>query len=232
VADGDAVIAVPSDRSGGGVSGGGTQLAGQTVLVIGGSSGIGLATARRAHENGAKVILTGRDPERVQRAGLELHGSIAAFDATDFERLGAFFDGLPTSIDHVLLTGPAPCAMTVAQFTVAEGRRELETHLLLPLQVAHEAARVLRPRGTLLFTACTDGRQTTAGRALTSAITAALSAMTKNLAPELAPIRVNVIAPGYIDPADVAALAIHLMTNTAVTGATFDVDGGHQFIER
>ena len=68
--------------------GGESQLAGQTLLVIGGSSGIGLETARRARAEGAEVILTARDPERVHRAGLELGASIAAFDATDFDRLG------------------------------------------------------------------------------------------------------------------------------------------------
>jgi len=208
------------------------QLVGQTVLVIGGSSGIGLETARRAHEEGATAVLTGRDPERVQRAGLEVEGSIAAFDATDFRRLVAFFDRLPTPIDHVLLTGPAQCDMPVAQFTVEEGRRQLEAHLLLPLHVAHEVARVVRPGGSLLFTSCTDGRRAAAGRALTSAITAGLSAMAKSLASELAPIRVNVLAAGVIPPTDVAALAIHLMTNTAITGATFDIDGGQQISAR
>ena len=84
------------------------QLAGQTLVVIGGSSGIGFETARRAHEEGAKVIITARDPERVQRAGLGLDGSIAAFDATDFDRLGRFFAALPTPIDHVLVSGPGP----------------------------------------------------------------------------------------------------------------------------
>ena len=69
------------------MSGRDRQLVGQTLLVIGGSSGIGLETARRAHDDGAKVIITARDPERVQRAGLEIEGSIAAFDATDFHRL-------------------------------------------------------------------------------------------------------------------------------------------------
>ena len=63
------------------------QLAGQTVLAIGGSAGIGLETARRASEQGADVIITARDPERLHRAGLELGASIAAFDATDFDRL-------------------------------------------------------------------------------------------------------------------------------------------------
>ena len=56
--------------------------------------------------------------------------------------------------------------------------------------------------------------------------------MTGNLALELAPIRVNLLAAGFVDPAGVAALAVHLMTNTAVTGATFDIDGGQQLVER
>ena len=77
------------------------QLAGQTLVVIGGSSGIGLETARRAREEGAHVILTARDPDRLHRAGLELEASVAAFDATDFDRLEKFFHELPTPIDHV-----------------------------------------------------------------------------------------------------------------------------------
>src|SRR5207302_1736692 len=134
------------------------ELLGQTVVVIGGSAGIGFETARRAREEGADVILTARDPDRVQRAGHELGASLAFI----------------------------------------------------------------------------------------SALTAALPALTKNLALELAPIRVNLIAAGFVDtplsaallgdqldarreqlrttlpirrvvgPADIAALAVHLMTNTAV----------------
>ena len=85
------------------------ELAGQTVVVIGGSSGIGLETARRARTEGADVILTARDPDRLRRAASELGArSTAAFDATDFERLGRFFDDLPRPIDHVLVTGPGP----------------------------------------------------------------------------------------------------------------------------
>jgi NAD(P)-dependent dehydrogenase (short-subunit alcohol dehydrogenase family) len=237
------------------------QLAGQTVLVIGGSSGIGFETARLAYEEGAKVIITARDPGRVQRAGLEVDGSIGAFDATDFDRLGRFFDALLTPIDHVLVTGPAPHDVPLAEFDVDEARRDLEAHLLLPLQVARQAANKLRSRGTLLFTGCTDGRHAIAGPAFISAITAALSAMAQSLASELAPIRVNVIAAGFVDTpgsavtlgdrlsmrrdqlaatlpirrvvgaADIAALAVHLMTNTAITGGTFEIDGGQQLVE-
>jgi NAD(P)-dependent dehydrogenase (short-subunit alcohol dehydrogenase family) len=237
------------------------QLAGQTVVVIGGSSGIGLETARRARAEGADVILTARDPDRLHRVGLELGASIAAFDATDFERLGRFFDELPAPIDHVLVTGPGPYYAPLAQFDVEAARRDVDAHLLLPLQVARHAASKVRPGGTLLFMGGTGGRRVAVGLAFISALTAAHPAITKNLALELAPIRVNLIAAGFVDtplsaailgdqlemrreqlrttlpirrvvvPADIAALAVHLMTNTAITGATFDIDGGQQLVE-
>jgi NAD(P)-dependent dehydrogenase (short-subunit alcohol dehydrogenase family) len=237
------------------------QLAGQTVLVIGGSSGIGLETARRAHAEGASVIITARDPERVLRAGLELEASIAAFDATDFDRLGMFFAGVATQIDHVLVTVPGRHSVALAEFDVDDARRELDAHLVLPLQVAREAAGKVRPGGTLVFTGCIDGGHAQKESAFVSALTAALSAVTKSLAYELAPIRVNLLAAGFVDTplaaeilgdridvrreelrttlpirrvigaGDIAALAIHLMTNTAVTGATFDIDGGQRLIE-
>ena len=237
------------------------QLAGQTLLVIGGSSGIGLETARRARDEGARVILTARDPERVHRVGLELGAAIAAFDATDFDRLGRFFDELPSPTDHVVLTGPGPHDASLTGFDVDVIRRELDAHLVLPLQVAREGADRVRPGGTLLFIGCIDGGHAEAGPAFMSAFTAALSVITKHLAQELAPIRVNLIAAGFVDtplPAailgdrldarrdrlrrilpirrvvgsgDIAALAVHLMTNTAITGATFDIDGGQRLVE-
>jgi NAD(P)-dependent dehydrogenase (short-subunit alcohol dehydrogenase family) len=237
------------------------ELLGQTVVVIGGSAGIGFETARRARAEGAKLILTGRNPERLQRAASELGASTVAFDATDFERLGRFFDELRTPIDHVLVTGPGPYYAPLAEFDAEKARRDVDAHILLPLEVARNAAGKIRPGGTLLFMGGTGGRRTAAGFALISALTAALPAITKNLAFEIAPIRVNLIAAGFVDtplsaailgeqldtrreqlrmtlpirrvvgPADVAALAVHLMTNTAVTGATFDIDGGQQLVE-
>jgi NAD(P)-dependent dehydrogenase (short-subunit alcohol dehydrogenase family) len=233
----------------------------QTVLVIGGSAGIGLATARRARAEGAALILTARDPERLHRAGRELGASIAAFDATDFDRLANFFDRLPGLIDHVLVTGPGPYYAPLAEFDLEAARRDVDAHLLLPLQVARVAADRVRPTGTLLFMGGTGGHRAAPGLSLISALSASLPAMTKNLALELAPIRVNLIAAGFVDtslsanllgdqldarrehlratlpirrvvcPSDIAALAVHLMTNTAVTGATFDIDGGQQLVE-
>ena len=237
-------------------------LLGQTVVVIGGSAGIGLETARRARAEGAKLILAARNPERLEHASRELGTlSTAAFDATNFDRLKTFFDQLPTPIDHVLVTGPGPYYSPLAELDFEKARRDVETHLLLPLHVARNAVGKVRPGGTLLFMGGTGGRRVAKGYALISSLTAAFPALTKNLALELAPIRVNLIAAGFVDtplsasllgdqldarreqlratlpirrvvgPADIAALAVHLMTNTALTGATYDIDGGQQLVE-
>src|SRR6185437_6431009 len=108
------------------------DLRGQIVLVIGGSSSIGLETARLARAQGADIILTARDPDRLQRAGLELGASIAAFDATDFGRLGRFFDALPAPIDHLLVTGPGPHYVPPTGFDLDAARRDIDARLLLP----------------------------------------------------------------------------------------------------
>src|SRR6058998_2761646 len=87
----------------------GPELLGQTVVVIGGSAGIGLETVRRACAEGANLILTGRNPERLQRAASELDAlSTAAFDATDPAPLERFFRDLPTTIDHVMVIAGRP----------------------------------------------------------------------------------------------------------------------------
>jgi NADP-dependent 3-hydroxy acid dehydrogenase YdfG len=85
------------------------ELRGQTVVVIGGSAGIGFETARRARAEGAEVIITGRDPTKLQRAGREL-GALrtAAFDATDAALLERFFRDLPRPIDHIMVTAGKP----------------------------------------------------------------------------------------------------------------------------
>ena len=234
-------------------------LPGQTVVVIGGSSGIGLETARRARAEGADVVLAGRNPERLQRAALELGArSTAAFDASDPAALERFFQDLPEPIDHVMVTAGGQYYARLADMDFTQARRALDGHLWLTLHVARNAAGKMRPGGTLLFMTGTGARHPGIGLTIAAIEAAALPAITANLALELAPVRVNLIAAGFVDtplsasllgdgldqrrdqlratlpigrvvgPADVAALAVHLMTNTALTGATYDVDGGEQ----
>jgi NAD(P)-dependent dehydrogenase (short-subunit alcohol dehydrogenase family) len=239
----------------------GSALLGQTVVVIGGSAGIGLETARAARGEGAEVILTGRNPERLERAARELGAlSSAAFDAADPDRLARFFRDIPTPIDHIMVAAGGSYYARLADIGIAQARRAVDEHLWLAIHVAREAAGRMRPGGTLLFISGTHARRPGLGLAIVSALNAALPALTANLALELAPARVNLIAAGFVDTPlsaallgdqldqrreelratlpigrvvgadDVAALAVHLMTNTALTGATYDVDGGQQLV--
>jgi NAD(P)-dependent dehydrogenase (short-subunit alcohol dehydrogenase family) len=237
------------------------ELLGQTVVVIGGSAGIGLETARRARSEGADVILTGRNPERLERAARDVDArSTAVFDANDAAALKRFFDGLPDRIDHVLVTAGGPHYVPLLEMTRDQVHQALGEHVVVGLEVARNAAGKMRPGGSLLLMGGTGGRRISRDLGIVSAATAVLPPFTAALALELAPVRVNLIAAGFVDtplsasllgdgldarreelraklpigrvvgPADVAALAVHLMTNTALTGATYDIDGGQQFV--
>ena len=236
-------------------------LQGQTVVVIGGSAGIGLETARLARSEGADVVITGRDPDRLKQAAGEVGAlSTAAFDATDPVRLEGFLADLPGPIDQVLVTAGGPYYGLLADLDLDDARRHIGNELTLPLHVARAAVGKVNPGGTLLFVGGTGARRPAPGLAVTSAMSVALPALIAGMALEISPIRVNLIAPGFVDtplsarllgddlekrrqqlrdllpigrvvgPQDVAALAVHLMTNTALNGATYDVDGGQQFV--
>jgi NAD(P)-dependent dehydrogenase (short-subunit alcohol dehydrogenase family) len=237
------------------------QLPGQTVVVIGGSSGMGFETALRARAEGADVIIAGRNPDRLQRAATELGArDSAVVDAADPASLDRFFDGLPSTIDHVMSTAGGPYYAPLADLDHTRAVREFDQHLWLAIGVAKHAVGRVRPGGTLLFMAGTGARQAALGQALSAVGTAALPALVANLALEIAPVRVNLIAAGFVDtplsasllgddlekrrqqlratlpigrvvgPADIAALAVHIMINTALTGATYDIDGGQQLL--
>jgi NAD(P)-dependent dehydrogenase (short-subunit alcohol dehydrogenase family) len=235
-------------------------LDGQLVLVLGGSSGIGLETARGARAQGAAVILTGRNEQRLAEAGADVGAqSTAAFDINDPAALGGFFDGLSGPVDHVMVTAGRPHYAQLADMTPQEVRDALSEHDAVALEVARHVPAHVRPGGSVILMSGTGGRSPRAG-SIVSAVTVATPALTAGLALELAPVRVNAIAPGFVDtslsasllggdlerrrdelrrtlpigrvvgPQDVAALAVHLMINTALTGATYDIDGGQQLL--
>jgi NAD(P)-dependent dehydrogenase (short-subunit alcohol dehydrogenase family) len=236
-------------------------LLGQTVVVIGGSAGIGLETARRARAEGGTVVLAARDSARLGLAASELEvDRTAAFDAGDPDALQHFFGSLSAPIDHVMVTAGAPHYAPPFDMAPEDARRGLTEHLMLALNIARCAATKVRPLGSLTFMGGTGGRRPRRGFAIVSTATVALPTLIANLALEVAPIRVNLIAAGFVDTplsarllggeldrrreelrttnptrrvvtaCDVASLAIHIMTNNALTGATFDIDGGQQLV--
>jgi NAD(P)-dependent dehydrogenase (short-subunit alcohol dehydrogenase family) len=239
------------------------ELAGQTVVLIGGSAGIGLETARRARAEGAKVVLTGRDPDRLRQAAAEVGAErTAAFDATDATAVQKFFQELPAPIDHVLVTAGGPTYGPLLEMGADQVREAVGGHIVVGLDVARSAAAKMRPGGTLVLMGGTGGRRVGPGLGIAPAATDALPPFVAALALEIAPVRVNLIAAGFVDTplsasllgdhieerrqelrdtlpigrvvtaVDVAKLAVHLMSNTAVTGATYDIDGGQQFVWR
>jgi NAD(P)-dependent dehydrogenase (short-subunit alcohol dehydrogenase family) len=236
------------------------NLSGSTVVIIGGTSGIGLETARQAHAADAKLIVTGRDRGRLDAARDELGASTTVLDLGDPVGLHRFFTELPAPVDHVLVTGGGPVYAPIVEMDLDQARSVLDEHLLGSLRIARECATRVRPGGSLTLLTGTHARRAGEGLVLAAISAAAVPAITANAALELAPVRVNAIAAGFVDtplsarllgdeidhrrehlratlpirrvvgPADVAALALHLMTNTALTGATYDVDGGQQLI--
>jgi NAD(P)-dependent dehydrogenase (short-subunit alcohol dehydrogenase family) len=160
----------------------------------------------------------------------------------------------------VLVTAGGPRYGPLLEMDAATVKEALSDHIVLALEVARNAVGRMRAGGTLLFMGGTGGRRVGHGLGIVSAATAAMPPFTAALALEVAPVRVNLIAAGFVDtplsatllgdqlearrnelraklpigrvvgPADVAALAVHIMTNTALTGATFDIDGGQQFV--
>ncbi|MFE9357765.1 SDR family oxidoreductase [Streptomyces olivaceoviridis] len=242
---------------------GGTRggLAGQTIVVVGGSAGIGLETARQVRAADGALVLVARDAERLRRAADELHPrSTAAFDARDTGRLERFLGELPGRVDHVMVTAGSPSYTPLAELDLSDAGRDFGGRIAMLLAVARASREKVRAGGTLLFIGGTGGRRPAPGMAVTGALTAALPALTAHLALEVAPVRVNLIAAGFVDtplsasllgdrlearreelrrtlpigrvvgPADVAALALHIMTNGALTGATYDIDGGQQLV--
>jgi NAD(P)-dependent dehydrogenase (short-subunit alcohol dehydrogenase family) len=207
------------------------------------------------------VILTGRNAERLQQAALEVDAeSTAAFDVNDPVAVEHFFGGVSGAIDHVLITAGGPAYGPLLEMDAAQVSRALSDHVVTALEVARYAVPKMRPGGTLLLMGGTGGRRISRALGIASAATAVLPPFTAALALEIAPVRANLIAAGFVDtplsasllgdgldarreelrtklpigrvvgPQDVAALAVHIMSNTALTGATYDIDGGQQFV--
>ena len=161
-----------------------------------------------------------------------------------------------------MVTAGGPHYGRLLEMDFEQARQALGDHPLLMFAVARNAMHKVKPGGTLLFMGGTGGRRPGIAMGMVPTATAALPALTASLALELAPIRVNLIAAGFVDtplsatllgdelenrrnqlcatlpirrvvgPADVAALAVHIMINTALTGATYDIDGGQQLVAR
>lgn len=238
-------------------------LEGQRVVIIGGSSGMGLATARAAAEVGARVLIAARDETRLARAAAEVGNATATYrlDIRDEGAVAAFFDAADP-IDHLVITAHASSVVTgaldtLANMSMAAARAFMETKFWGAFTAAKYGQKKVNSDGSILFLSGAAGvRKLLPNHTVIAATNGAIEAFARQLAREIAPKRVNVIAAGlvrtpaydglsveardrmYADYArtalvgrvgqaeDIARAAIYLMSNTYVTGQVHEIDGG------
>lgn len=230
-------------------------LAGRTVLVIGGSSGIGAEVARRAAAAGAHLVLTGRDDAKLAAAATHVGADRAeAFDAHDEPALTRFFDRIE-EVDHVVSMIGDSMSGGFLDTTPDTMRHVLASKFATNWAIARLAAGRIRDGGSMTFTAGTGGRPH--DTSATSVANLGIQAMVQGLAVEVAPaVRVNAVAPTFMDTPfwrglsrerfeairagvvarvplrrlgtveEVADAYLFLMTATFVTGQLLAVDGG------
>jgi NAD(P)-dependent dehydrogenase (short-subunit alcohol dehydrogenase family) len=229
-------------------------LTGQRVVVIGGSSGMGLATARAAADAGAVVTIASSDKERLDAALADLPASCGGV-VVDTRDEGAVADLFAQvgDLDHLIYTaGRRGEHRPLADIAVDEARRWFDIGFWGAVAAAKHAAPRIRPGGSITLTSGTIAVRPTPGTALLAAGGGAVEGLTRGLAVDLAPVRVNAVRPGVIrtpmwdgvpdamldvltermltgalgEPEHVAATHLYLMENRFVTGTVLTVDGG------
>ncbi|MGY2275154.1 MULTISPECIES: SDR family oxidoreductase [Pseudomonas] len=229
-----------------------SSLNGKTIIVIGGSSGIGAAVAKAAAARGAQVVLAGRRLVSGVENGLRSE----PVDVTDAASLQRLYETVGR-FDHLVYTsGPSVRAKTLIETDLVEAQENFNVKLWGSLRAIQLALPFLSEHGSISLTSGQLGRKSVAGQFIKTGINAATEALVKQLAKELAPRRVNAISPGVIDtPAyaglaedqrlamfakaggalpvgrvgqaqEVAAGYVLAMENGFMTGAVIDIDGG------
>jgi NAD(P)-dependent dehydrogenase (short-subunit alcohol dehydrogenase family) len=173
---------------------------GQHVVITGGSSGIGLTLAEDLVQRGARVTLVGRDPAKLDAAARRLgsSASTAQVDVTDEQAVAAFFAAID-SLDHLVTAAAGTARGTVVELDVAKARALFESKYWGQYHCAKYAAPKLAATGSMVLFSGWISRKPMAGVSTLAAVDAAIEALGRTLALEIAPRRVNVITPGMID---------------------------------
>lgn len=175
-------------------------LAEKKVLIVGGSSGIGLATAQAAVAAGAQVMITGRSPEKLAQAKVLLGGAVetGAFDMTREQEVQAFFADQDRIYDHLVISSASPSAGPFLQVEPARARQLFDIKFWGEYSIARYGASKIASQGSLTFVSGVVAFKAMKGSAALAAVNAAIVGLAQTLALELSPVRVNVVSPGII----------------------------------
>jgi len=172
----------------------------QRVVIIGGSSGIGLATAKAAAADGAAVTIAGSDDGKLKAALGMLPGDCdsAVVDVRNEPDLSALFSHVG-QLDHLVYTaGDALAFKPLLELTLEEARQQFEVRFWGAVAAVKHAAAQIRPGGSIVLTSGTVGARPQPGATFAASGAGAVEGLTRGLAVELAPVRVNAVAPGVI----------------------------------
>lgn len=171
------------------------------VVIIGGSSGVGLAAARHLAAAGAEVVITARDPKRLAAARDSIDGAVSAssFDARDGEALTTFFAGTGPFHHLVLAMSSGSAFGPFSELDEGRFRATFENKFWPYVNAARAALDTLAPEGSITFVAGSAARKAGRGMSAIAATNGALVALVRPMALELAPLRVNAVCPGLLD---------------------------------
>lgn len=218
------------------------NLVGQRVLIIGGSSRMGLAVARQSTALGAEVIISSRSMDKLQAAAAELKSGVQTYaaDASKIEEAEQLMKEL-APLDHIIVTASSSGSASSIIATSPASAQAAFSRFWLSYHVLHFAPDKVRLSGSITLLSGSSGRRPVVGYGVWGTLHGSIEALARSAALELAPIRVNVVSPCGIglrpdrqlshhagQPEDVAAMAIALMTNLAITNAVIDVDVNRQ----
>jgi NAD(P)-dependent dehydrogenase (short-subunit alcohol dehydrogenase family) len=178
----------------------GNGLQNKRVVVIGGSSGIGLAVAKQAASEGAKVVVASSNAERLQKAVECIGGDVQghAVDVSDERAVEAFFTKLG-QFDHLVFTaGDSLLVNDLATMDLKEARRAFELRYWAALAAVKYGSPNIRKGGSIVLTTGVAGQRPHKGWVVAASVCGTIEALTRALALELAPIRVNAVSPGVL----------------------------------
>jgi NAD(P)-dependent dehydrogenase (short-subunit alcohol dehydrogenase family) len=176
------------------------QLTDSRIVILGGSTGIGFATAKAASAEGGRVTIAGRSPEKLKAARAALGNKVetVTLDVNDESAVRNFFEGRDV-IDHIFITAGNPAHAPRLEIDTRLLRLAMETRFMGALYAAKYGAPIIRGNGSITFMSGSTTTTPLPGEPVVTASCAAVEAFARALAVDLAPIRVNAITPGYIE---------------------------------